>query len=193
MEEPRHPSAKLLGLPRATRDEIWELRFPVDEEQTALTYADLLVHIKSVYGVSSSMGALHYFFTEEKQKREFEAAQDFSKNAELEMLKDPNVSPEAAAMFAQYCFTAKVAKTGDLKGFVALEQLRVAQQTLELKGRQVEQEDRRIKLLEKKAAQLDEAEAALRAIRGNTALSEDEQRKAVLEKMDEFFGLKKKH
>ena len=81
-------------------------------------------------------------------------------------------------------FTSEMVDAGNVRAFVQLEKLRLSQ-------RVIDQDERRLQILEAKARRLDEAEEAIRRIRDNKDLSPDAQRKAVLDKMDEFFGLTK--
>ncbi len=185
MDHDARADAKLLNLPRETRDEIWELRHPVDEEAKALTYAEILVWLQG-RKIPSSMGGLHAFLKAEKQLREIEEAREFSTRAEIELAKDPDMSPASARRWAQFIFTTKVAREQDLKGYVALEKALTARESVDLDRNKWEEmlADKRKK---------EDAESRIKNAQSDESLTPEQKRTAIVDAMDEFFGLKKKH
>jgi len=185
MQPDYQATAKLLNLSQEAKDILWRFRNP-EEGGTKLTFEAILVELPKLFNVCSSLGALSYFYKEERQIREMQEAREFAERAQLEMLKDPEMSPDAAAKWAQFVFTTRVAADGNIKGFVALEKNRAMH-------RQIDLDLQKFELIRAKAERMEAAEAAIRNINSDTSLTPEAQRAAVLDKMDEFFGLKKKN
>lgn len=163
MQPDYQATAKLLNRSQEERDILWRFRNP-EEGGTKLTFEAILAEIPRLFGISSSLGALHYFYQEERQIRDMQEAREFSKRAELEMLKDPSVTPEAAAKWGQFVFTTRVARDGNIKGFVALEKNRAIH-------RQIDLDQEKFALIKAKAARLDELEAKAKELKAGGGLS----------------------
>jgi hypothetical protein len=113
-----------------------------------------------------------------------EAARERASQAREELAKDPNATPEDVARVGQIVFTSEMVDAGNVRGFVALEKLRLA-------NRVADQDERRLAILEAKARRLEDAEAKVAAIQGDASLTPEQQRTALMDEMDRFFGLKK--
>jgi hypothetical protein len=144
---------------------------------------DILVWLKD-HGIDSSLGALSEFYAWERTERRMEAARERASQAREELAKDPNATPEDVARVGQIVFTSEMVDAGNVRGFVALEKLRLA-------NRVADQDERRLAILEAKARRLEDAEAKVAAIQGDASLTPEQQRTALMDEMDRFFGLKK--
>lgn len=164
MEEETRANAKLKSLPRSVRDELWRMRHPLEEGDKKFTYVECLAWLQKEHGVESSLGALTPYFAWEKMIREMEEAREDARQAEEEMARDPNATPEAIANVGQMVFTSKVTRAGNIKAFVALEKLRLQRIALS-------HDDRKIHLLEEKARRLDEMEAKAKQLKQGGGLS----------------------
>jgi hypothetical protein len=179
-------NAKLKNLSPDDLETMWSLRHPEEEGGKVFSYTEILVELPNLFGITSSMGALSEFYAWLSLKRRIEAAAERAAQVRLELAKDSTITPDDVERVAQTVFTSETMENGDIKNFVALA-------TLRLNKQRVDQDERRLALIEAKAKRLDDAEDAIKRIRENKDLSEEAQRAAVLDKMDEFFGLKKKN
>lgn len=180
--EPRK-DAKLKSLPKEALEDMWRFRYP-EEGGKKLTFEEILVEIPLRYGITSSLGALSEFYSWLRLKKRMESAAERAEQVRIELAKDSTITPEDLERVAQTVFTAETLEEGNVKGFVALAKLR-------LKQKQVDQDERRIAMLEANEKRKADAEAAIKAIQADGSLTAEQQRAAVLTKMDEFFGLKK--
>ncbi len=163
MQSDYQATAKLLNLPQEAKDTLWRFRNP-EEGGTKLTFEAILVELPKLFGITSSLGGLSYFYREERQTREMQEAREFAERAKLELMKDPDMTPEAAAKWAQFVFTSRVAADGNLKGFVALEKNRLMHKVADM-------DERKLKIIEAKAAKLDEMEAKARELKAGGGLT----------------------
>lgn len=149
MDKEIRADAKLKNLPPEVLEELWRLRNPADEDEKKSTYVEVLAWLKA-RGIDSSLGALSEFYSWLRMCRRMEAAKNRAAQAREEMAKDPNATPESVARVGQMVFTAEMVDEGNVKAFVELEKLRIQQRSLD-------QDERKLRMLEKKAAQADEA------------------------------------
>lgn len=183
MDKEIRSDAKLKNLPPEVLEELWRYRYP-EEDGQKLTFVEILAELQSKFGVASSLAALSEFYAWLRLKRRIEAAAQRASQVRLELAKDASITPEDLERMGQTVFTAETIEDGDIKNYVALCSLR-------LKSRMLDQDERRLSILESKAKRLDEVDEALAKIRANKDLAPDAQRQALIDKMDEFFGLKK--
>lgn len=176
--------AILKNLPEQALEDLWRMRYPEEEDGEKMTLEAICVEIPRLYNVSCSMGALSNFYKWLRFKRRMDSGKRLAQQVAEEML-DSGMSVEKIHETAQYAFTHRTLDTDDPKLFIQFAKL-------QLEAEKVRNESRRIDLLEKKAERLDKAESDIAAIRENKTLSEEQQRVAILDKMDEFFGLKKR-
>ena len=143
--------AKLKNLPKGKLDELWLLRHPVDGGKKK-TYRKIQELLPKRFGLSASLSTLSEFYPWLRQKRRMEAARKRAEQAKRQLLdQNPDASPEELERLGQMIFTSETVEDGDIKGFVALLKASNTRRKLQL-------EERRIKILEEKAARADKAE-----------------------------------
>lgn len=175
--------AVLKRLPEQALEDLWRMRNP-EEGGEPMTLEAICVEIPKLYGVSCSMGALSNFYKWLRLKRRMEEAKSRSQQVIEELSKEGRMSAEELMEAGQMVFASETLDNGNVKAFVQLLKVRND-------SKRLEQESRRIVLLEKKAERLDKAESDIAAIRENAGMSAEDQRKAILDKVDEIFGIKK--
>ena len=180
-------NAKLKNLTPEQLQQMWGLRNPEEEGGKVHSYTEILVMLPQLFGITSSMGALSEFYSWLQFKRDTEDAIARAEQAQLEfLLSNPDASPEALQAVGQIVFTSKTMQTGDVTGFVKLmdawerRQQRLMDQEKWAEAKEVSRRKRA-------------TEDAIKQINSDQTLSAEAQRAAVLAKMDEFFGLKKKN
>ncbi len=183
MESEPRIDAKLKNLHKDALEDLWRFRYP-EEGGTKLSYEEILVEIPLRYGITSSLGALSEFYSWLKLRKRMESAAERAEQVRIELAKDGSLTPDDLERVAQTVFTAETLEAGDVKAFVALAKLRLAQ-------KQVAQDERRLAMLEANEQRKVAAEDAIKNIQNDKTLTADQQRSAVLAKMDEFFGIKK--
>ena len=164
--------AKLKNLPEAALEELWRYRNP-EEGGEKMTLEAIAVEVPLRWGFTVSLSTLSEFYCWLRLKRRMDAAAERAAQTKLELAKDPSFSSEEIERVAQTVFTAETLETGDVKGFVALAKLR-------LNARKLDQDERRIALLEAKAAKADQADEVAK---NGTMSSEEKQAR-----MREIFG-----
>lgn len=175
--------AKLKNLSKEIQEDLWRMRNP-EEGGEKVTFEAILVWLESEHGVSSSLGALSGFFSWLRLEKRFERAGSIADQVREELAKGEEYSAEDIERVAQRIFTAEAMDGGDIQSFVALARLR-------LENRKLDHDARRLVMLEAKVAKQEAAEAAMKAIQSDEKLTPDQQREKLIDKMDEFFGLKK--
>lgn len=117
------------------------------------SYANVRVAVREKWDVETSAASLSEFFRWYPTTRRLEAAQSTADQVEktLRTLGDVNLDDAKIQKAVQAVFEAEALRTGDSETYIGLANIR-------LKREAGERDDRRIKLLEKKAAQADEAE-----------------------------------
>jgi hypothetical protein len=139
------------------------MRYP-SGEGTKFTFVEILRILPNEFGITSSMGALSEFYAWLRFKRRIESAAARATQVRLELAKDPSITPEDLERVAQTVFTSESIDGGDIKSYVALA-------TLRLNRQRVDQDERKLRLIESKAARLDELEAKAREIKAGGGLS----------------------
>lgn len=157
MDKEIRADAKLKNLPKEILEELWRYRNP-EEDGQKLTYVEVLAELQARHGIASSLGALSEFYSWLRLERKMEAARNRAEQARLLLAQDPDATPAAIARVGQMTFTAEMVQDGNVRGFVALEKLRILE-------RQVNQDERKLALLETKARRLDELEAKAKEIK----------------------------
>ena len=153
MDKEIRADAKLKNLPPEILEELWRYRNP-EEDGRKLTFVEVLAVLLEKHGIASSLGALSEFYSWLRLKRRIEGAAERATQVRMELAKDSTINPDDLERIAQTVFTAESLEGGDIKSYVALASLR-------LKGRQIDQDERRLKMLEAKAAQADAAKDVL--------------------------------
>jgi hypothetical protein len=141
--------AKLKNLPAEALEELWLMRNP-GEDGEKLTLEAIAVEVPLRYGFTCSVSSLSEFYKWLRLRKRIEGARLRAEQTKWELAKDPSMTPEDLERAAQTVFTAETLEAGDVKGYVALAKLRLA-------SRALDHDARRLAVLEKKAAQADEA------------------------------------
>lgn len=155
--------AKLKNLPLEMLETLWRLRNP-EEDGKKLTFVEVLAWLKEQHGIESSMGALSEFYSWLRLKRRIESAAERANQVRMDLAKDSSITPDDLERIAQTVFTAETIEGGDVEAFVKLA-------TLNLNKRRVDQDERKLRLLESKAARLDELEAKAKELKQAGGLS----------------------
>jgi len=178
-------NAKLKNLPPDALEEMWLLRHPEEPEGKVYSYTEILAMLPDLYQFTSSMGALSEFYSWLELKRSMDNAIARAEQAQLEFAAEhPEASPETLQAVGQMVFTSRALASNDLKGFVMLmdvwerRQERLMKQDMWADKKEVARRKR-------------ETEEKIKEINSDQTLTPEQQRTAVLDKMDEFFGLKK--
>ena len=157
--------SKLKRLPESDQETLWLLMHPEDPETRAYSLEDALVHLEDEHGISCARSTLSEWRAWYALRRRMENAQARAEQAKLEWLKEnPDATPEDLERLGQMVFTAESIESGNVKGFVALMRERSRRVALEI-------DQRKLALLEKKAARLDEIEAKAKEIKKGGGLS----------------------
>ncbi len=189
-KQPREPriDAKLKRAPKELQRELWELRNPPDPEQKPLSFDELQVEVPRIFGFTASAGALSDWLAWYGLQLRMEHAEERKQQALLALAKDANLSPEALAKVGNVIFMAEAMEKKDLKGFFLTSTLLQGEKKIAQKDRGLKQKDtaleheaRRIAVLEKKAAQADQAQGVM----GDGALSPDEKQA----RLKQIFGM----
>ena len=143
MDKEIRADAKLKNLGPEKLETLWRLRNP-EEGGEKLTLEAIAADLPRLVGFSASLSALSDFFKWLRFKRRMEASAATAAQARLELAKDPNLDPADIERAAQAVFTAEMLEAGNVRAYVALAKLRLV-------NRQVDLDERRIELLEKKA------------------------------------------
>lgn len=156
--KPRADS-KLKTLPFAQQEQVFALC------QT-MSYAAVRSAVQQKFGLDTSEAALSAFYRWYPTARRLEDAAGTADEVRqiLKELPGLNLSDEQVSRAAQAAFEAQCLKSGDVESFIGLRKLRQ-------KDRDQEQTDRRIALLEKKAALADAAEGVVH----DQALTEEQK------------------
>lgn len=180
-------NAKLKNLPPEALEQMWLLRHPEEKDGKVYSFTEILTMLPSLYDFTSSMGALSEFYSWLKFKRDTEEGFARAEQAQMEViLKNPAATPEHLQAVGQVVFTARVMNSEDTDGFVKLMAAwdrRMERVMDKEKWDEAKEVNRRKR----------ETEDAIKKINSDKSMAPDAQRAAVLDKMDEFFGLKKKN
>lgn len=176
--------ATLKNLPDETQAEIYELRHPTDgEKPTAVS--QILAMLPELAGFSVSKTTLYDFFAWYNLKMRMRAADCRARQLVEELSRNADLDPREISRAGQRMFAAEAAAERDLEGFVKVDRLA-------LDWNKSDRDERRLEILEANEKRRQAAEDKIASIQDDEKLSEEEQRKLILDHMDEFFGLKKK-
>jgi len=119
MEKEIRSDAKLKNLDRDSLDELWRMRYPVDEDRK-LSYSEIQLELPR-FGHTASISTLSDFYSWLRQKREMEESIARAEEAKLQYLQEnPDATPEALMALGQLIFTNKSIQQGDLSGYVKM-------------------------------------------------------------------------
>jgi len=144
IKKPRADS-KLKNLPDSDQEGIWQLMHPADPETKAWTLDAVAVHIQEHYQFSVALSTLSEWHSWYALKQRMEMAAQRANQTSIELAKNSDLTPEDIDRVAQTVFTAETLQQGDVTGYVQLAKLR-------LQTRALDQDARRIKILEERAA-----------------------------------------
>ena len=128
MDDPNdtRADAKLRDLPKADLLFLWSCRNPAPGEKR-LTFSRIRAEILPRYGTTMSGSTLSDFYAWLKVWKRWEDSKDFAMQARAELAKDPLVSDEELDKFADRVMKTEVAVTKDVKGYVAIRKLGLAE------------------------------------------------------------------
>ena len=155
-DQPPRADAKLKNLPDEAQEALWEYLHPADPEERRRTLAEAQSEVPLRHGFTVSLGSLSEWRSWYALRRRMNAARERADQTRIELLKDASLRPDEIEKVAQAVFTAETLEAGNVKGYVALAQLR-------LKARQLDHDARKLALLEAAAAQAKEKLLALTA------------------------------
>jgi hypothetical protein len=158
---------------------------------------DVIKWVRAECGISTSGGALSEFWSWWHLRQQVQRAQQRSGNFE-EMLRarqgELGMTEDEIIAFGNRMFIEQGVESGDAKLYAAILdrvlQKRFGETNARLKERKLQLDERRIKILEAKAATADKIEAAVKG-KPSAEMTPDE-RAAVLRVVDESFGFKPK-
>jgi len=160
--KPRTDS-KLKTLPAETQRQIFELL-------RGVPYRKAVAEVREKFGVETSVGALAEFYSWFPLSRGLEQAASFAEQLEKMAKADPQLAgkSEEISRFAQIAFEARAVETQDPELYVELAKLRIKREANTL-------QERRVKILEAKAAKADAAEQ----VANDSTLTEEERTKRL--------------
>lgn len=155
--------AILKNLPAEALEDLWRMRHP-EEGGEVMTLEAICVEIPRLYNVSCSMGALSNFYKWLRLKRRMEEAKSRSQQVVEELAREGSMSAEELMEAGQMVFASETLDNGNVKAFVQLLKVRND-------SKRLEQESRRIALLERKAELADKA----KTVSDDDALTDEEK------------------
>ena len=180
-KDPR-ADAKLQNLPQADLDDLWRFRHPEDGGEK-ITLEAIAVQVPRLYGFTISLAALSGFYAWLGLKRRLDQRNELIDQLLRDAAAQPGATPEAIERKAQVLFMTETVAREDLKGFAKIAKIgqdRVKldqnKEVLKLNQEKVSHDERRLKLLEAKAAKADAAKEVL-----GTTLSPEEQNRRLRE------------
>lgn len=128
MDDPNdtRADAKLRDLPKADLLFLWSCRNPAPGEKR-ITFSRIRAEILPRYGTTMSGSTLSDFYAWLKVWKRWQDATDFAQQARMELAKDPLVSDEELDRFSDRVMKAEVAVNKDVKGYVAIRKLGLAE------------------------------------------------------------------
>ncbi len=176
--------AKLKNLSQEMLDVLWRYRNPEDDGEK-LTLEAVLVELKNTQGIEVSLSTLSEFYKWLRFKRRMESGRRVTDQVMEEMRKDPSMTVDRMNEAAHFVFTHATLDDDDPQTYIALTKLK-------LEAEKVRNDARKIKLLEDKARAFDQAQEKIKQLRdAKGSVDETAQRNAILDKVDEIFGIKK--
>lgn len=152
----------------------------------------VLVVLKQEHGIEVSISTLSYFYKRLRFKRGIAAAKERAEQARLELAQSGELDIDAIEQVAQGVFTAQMTDDGNVKAFLALREIKLLERQVADKEKRTALDERKMKLLEDKARAFDQAQDKIKQLRdAKGSVDETDQRNAILDKVDEIFGIKK--
>jgi hypothetical protein len=128
MQPPNDPraDAKLQNLPEEELLVLWSFRNP-EPGGKKLKFSAIQAEIPLRYGFTVSGSTLSQFYSWLKIWKRWRDAQAFAMQARSELAKDPTISDEELDRFAERVLKAEAAVTKDVKGYVSLRRMKLAE------------------------------------------------------------------
>lgn len=132
MDDPNdtRADAKLRNLPKEDLLFLWSCRNPAPGEKK-LTFTRIRSEILPRYGTTMSGSTLSDFYSWLKVWKRWEDAKEFSAQARAKLAEDPLITDEELDKFADRVMKTEVAVSKDVKGYVAIRKLGLAQKKQE--------------------------------------------------------------
>ena len=155
--------AKLQNLPEEALADLWRFRHP-EQGGEPMTLEAICVEIPKLYGFSVALSTLSGFYTWLTVKRRLDARASLADQLKLELARNPEVSEEQIRKAGQRLFMAEGILEKDAKVFAEMvkigqneTRLKQNDQKIGLQKQVVQMDERKLAILEKKAAQADAA------------------------------------
>lgn len=170
--------AKLQNLPQAAHDELWALRHPEIETDRAWTYSDVAAWVPGRFHFEVSVSAVSTFYQWLTLKKRMDERAEAADQLKLDLAKNFSVSEETIVKAGQRLFLVEGVMSKDVRAFS--EMVKIGQEDTKLKQKDAqlalqkkagERDERRLAILEAKAAQADAASA----VTNDAALSDEEK------------------
>jgi hypothetical protein len=127
-------------------DDLWEFRHPADADGKVIPYSEIRVQIPLRYGFTISHASLLEFYRWLELKRKYDHAAALAAQArEQRAQENADLSDEDLDRYADRVFKSECLKEGNVKGYVSVRKVQLAEKA-------VENDSRRIRLLEDSAA-----------------------------------------
>jgi hypothetical protein len=176
MSKKPRSDAKLLSMPPHYKEAL--IRWLTEDN---LSYAEAKARLKEEYSVNTSTGALSQFYATQCFSLRYSQAREVADTVAEEMTLSPEKFDEATiALIKQKAFERAVAKDGNLDELAILAKMLHDSAKLRLKVQDQALQERRIKILEKKADMADKASA----VTSDTELTDAEK----LKRYKQIFG-----
>ena len=130
--------AKLKNLPRETLEELWDLKYPADPEQKALTLLEVCGEIREQYSVQIGKSALAEFYQWLGLQRRMWARETTVGQMMEIIAKDKSLSPDQVKAAGQRLFMADGILQQDVKTFTLAATLENDDIRLKQKDREIE-------------------------------------------------------
>ena len=178
--------AKLQNLPQEALDELWRYRHP-EEGGEAMTLEAICVELPKRFQISISISSLSVFYRWLELRRRLEQRECVAEQLKAEMARNPANSEEAIRAAGQRLFMAEGIIEKDFKKFTGAAKmttdatkLQQAEKKIALLTKAGARDERKLAILEAKAALADAAEQVSK----NGAMSAEEKQS----RMKEIFG-----
>lgn len=179
-------------------EEMWRYRHP-EEGGEKMTLEAILVECPLRYGITvGSLDTLSRFYKWLGLRRRFQARNAAIRAIQEEMRNDPAVSEDQIKAVGRRLFLTESVVDKDGKLFADM--VKIGQNEVKLRQNDdkiainkevVELDKRRLAILERKAKAADDAAEQMRLLKAGGKMMPEDQRAAILDKMDEILGLKK--
>lgn len=179
-------------------EDMWRFRHP-EEGGEKLTLEAIMVEVPLRYGIAvGSLDTLSRFYKWLGLRRRFREKNDAIRQLQEEMRKDGKFSEDQIVKVGRRLFLTEsvIDKDGKLfSDMVKIGQgevkLRQNDKKIAISQEVVELDKKRFEALERKARQADEAAEQMKLLKEGGKMMPEDQRAAILDKMDEILGLKK--